>query len=92
MRPSGLGCVAIKLQGCGGLWGGQVPQMIPSARRKQGTPEVEHGDGAGFRPKHAGLFEALPHDVFTARFDNARADKPAVGAIALVIHSVSMVF
>jgi hypothetical protein len=34
----------------------------------------------------------LPYDVFTARFDNARADKPAVGAIAPVVHPVPMVF
>jgi len=62
------------------------PEGIESVAQKEGA-KVEHAGGSGFRPKHAGLFEALTDHVFAPGFNDSAANEPALLSIEAVAHA-----
>ncbi|MCW5557325.1 MAG: hypothetical protein KIT22_05770 [Verrucomicrobiae bacterium] len=51
---------------------------------------MKDGSGARFRPKHAGLFEALADGFAAPRLDHATADEPSVLAVGCVPYALLM--
>src|SRR5579864_6784424 len=67
---------------------------LATAKTLEIEPIIIEGDRAqvkqrlstGFGPAHAGLFKAVFDQMPTGAFDDTRANRPAKGQIALVIH------
>ena len=75
--------------GASGRWT-EVKGLLPTVALEAGT-ELSQSLKAGNGPAHAGLFETMGDDMFTAAFDGAAADLESELSIEGITHAVLVV-
>jgi hypothetical protein len=63
----------------------QLPKYLPRSVAPH-RAQVEHGLRARLGPAHPGWFHAIFHQMSTGTFDASRANRPALGAVLVIVH------